>query len=511
MKLNQLKLGSILSYLQMGLSIAISLVYTPIMLGLLGKSEYGLYSTISSTVATMSILNLGFSASYIRYYAKYKQQNDQEKIYALNGLFLTIFSVIGGICLILGLLLSGNLNLIFSEGLTAGEYSTARSLTILMTLSLSALFVSSTFSSIITAHERFVFLKLVTILKSVLSHAVILLFLLAGYRSVTMACITLIFSVVSDLLSFFYVVFILKQKFTFKLPEPGIMGSLFGFTSFIALNLIVDQINWNIDKLVLARFVGTAEVAIYSIGFQLYNYYMTFSTAISGVFTPRVHNITNTYKDSPVILRQKLTELFLKVGRVQVLILSLIASGLVFFGYSFITQLWAGSEYGTSYTVMLLLVLPASIALVQNLGIEIQRALNMHRFRSIIYTIMALLNLAISVILCPLYGAAGCAFGTALSLIVANGFIMNIYYHKKCSIDILQFWNSVLRLLLGLVPAFAFGAVFTHFFSTNSWSRFILGVVIYSTVYALCAWLFSMNQYEKSLITSIFKKKGRVS
>lgn len=42
---NEIRLGSILSYMQMALSIVIGLIYTPVMIKLLGQSEYGLYNT----------------------------------------------------------------------------------------------------------------------------------------------------------------------------------------------------------------------------------------------------------------------------------------------------------------------------------------------------------------------------------------------------------------------------------------------------------------------------------
>ena len=46
MKVNQIKAGAILSYLSMGLSTIISLVYTPIMLQRLGESEFGVYQAV---------------------------------------------------------------------------------------------------------------------------------------------------------------------------------------------------------------------------------------------------------------------------------------------------------------------------------------------------------------------------------------------------------------------------------------------------------------------------------
>lgn len=91
MTVNQLKTGSFLSYLQMLLSVIIGLVYTPLMIRTLGQSEYGLYNTVTSTISVLTLLSLGFNSGYIRYYARYKKNNDSISIFKLNGLFFLIF------------------------------------------------------------------------------------------------------------------------------------------------------------------------------------------------------------------------------------------------------------------------------------------------------------------------------------------------------------------------------------------------------------------------------------
>ncbi len=72
--MDQLKLGTLLSYLQMVLSVVIGIVYTPVMIRLLGQNEYGLYNTVASTISMLSVLSLGFNSGYIRYYARYKKE-----------------------------------------------------------------------------------------------------------------------------------------------------------------------------------------------------------------------------------------------------------------------------------------------------------------------------------------------------------------------------------------------------------------------------------------------------
>ena len=495
----QLKLGTLLSYVQMLLSISISILYHPFMIRLLGKSEYGLYSTVSSTISLLSVLNLGFNAGYIRYYAKYKKGDDEESIYKLNGLFLIIFTIIGAISLICGIILAFKLHWVFDQGLTAQEYETARILMLLLGVNMAISFPTSVFSTIISANEKFVFLKLLGMVKTVMSPMITLPLLFLGYRSIAMVSVTLVISIATDCLYFIYVRKILKNKFIFHGFEKGLFKSLFAYTGFIAINVVIDQINWNIDKLLLGRYKGTGEVAVYSVGFSLYQYYSLMSTAISGVFTPRVHHLIESTKGNLQEQRKIITELFIKVGRVQFLILALVASGIVFFGQPFIYY-WSGEGYGDSYFVALLLVIPASVALMQNVGMEIQRAQDKHKFRSIAYLVMALINLVLSIFLCQLYGAIGSAIGTAISLILANGLVMNIYYHKACNIDILAFWKSILRLMLGMIIPIVCGIIIMRFIDLYQMWTLFLFILIYTGIYCVSMWAIGMNEDEKKLI-----------
>lgn len=497
--MNQRKLGSIISYIQMIFGVVISLIYTPYMIQLLGQNEYGLYNTVASTISMMSVLSLGFNSSYIRYYSIYNQANDTEKIKKLNGLFLIVFVIIGIVAFACGMYLAANLQLVFKSGLTASEYALAKKLMILLTINLAISFPMSVFTNIISAHEKFVFLKLLGVVKNVCSPLITLPLLLAGYRSVAIAAVTMALSLFTDIIYLFYAVVKLNVRFIFHGFERGLFREIFTYTSFIAINIVVDQINWNIDKLLLARFKGTSAVAVYSVGYTLSNYYSMVSTAVSGVFTPLVHRIINESKNNIELQKQRLTSLFLKVGRVQFLILALFATGLVFFGKPFI-RYWAGEGYEEAYNVALLLALPATIPLIQNVGIEIQRAENRHKFRAIVYLAMAVLNLVASVFLCQLWGATGSAIGTAMSLLVANGVIINIYYQKECNVDVIYFWKNIVGMWRGLLLPIAFGCGITIFVKTWNVKKMILYILMYIVVYCFSAWVFNMNQSEKELL-----------
>lgn len=505
-KVNQIRMGVVLSYMQMIARILVGLIYTPIMLRLLGQSEYGLYNTTASTISTLYLLSFGFGDAYIRYYSEYRHKKEKKEIFRLNGTFMIIFILIGLLAFACGIYLTNHLELIFDQGFTVQEYEKARILMFILTINVSLSFPMSVFTTIIGANERFVFQKLIATIQTVLSPCLTLPLLMMGYGAVGLTTLSLALAIISWGINIYYCWTKLGTRFIFSNPNLSLLKNLFVFSFFIALNSIVDQINWNIDKLLLGRFKGTATVAVYSLGYNLYSYYQNFSTSISGVFTPRIHKIVQETRKDTVLQKAELTGLFVKVGRIQFLALALIASGIAFFGKEFIINVWAGAGYEDSYYVSLLLILPASIALIQNLGIEIQRALDKHQFRSIVYTFMAGLNLAISIILCQKLGAIGSALGTAFSLIFANGLIMNLYYHKRCNLDMIQFWREIRRLSLGLLPSVIVGVLIKNLIPYTNFVVFALRVLLYTVTYCVSMYMMGMNAYEKQLVNRTVQK-----
>ena len=196
-----------------------------------------------------------------------------------------------------------------------------------------------------------------------------------------------------------------------------------------------------------------------------------------------------------------------KIGRIQWLILGLVTGGFVVFGQYFIVHIFAGKGYEDAYKAALYLVIPALIPLIQNIGIEMQRALNKHQFRSIIYLIMAIGNVGISIPLASRWGAIGAAMGTAFSLLIGNGLIMNMFYHKVLHIDMKYFWKEIARTWRGfLIPAIL--AVFImRCVVFKSMKIFLMCVFLFTVVYCVSIFIFSCNVEEKSLISGMIKKE----
>lgn len=496
MKNKQIRFGIILQYLQMGLSIIINLVYTPIMIRILGDSEYGIYQLVSSIISYLNLLSLGFGASYIRFYSRYKAVNDEEGVKKLNGLFLIVFTIMGIVAVIAGLFISFNVEIFFNDTYTSSDLDIARVLMIFLTINLSISFPASVFISYITSQEKFIFQKLVNIGKTVLSPILSIALLYLGYGSIGMVIVTTAISIIIDTINVLYCILKLKMRFSFKNPNLKLLKEIAIFSLFIAINQIIDQINWQTDKIILGKMTTSTVVAIYAVASTINSMYLNFSTAISNVYVPRVNRIVASSTNEEET-NDKLTDLMIKVGRLQFFVMMLILTGFIFFGKYFIYR-WAGENYGDAYYITLLLICPVTIPLIQNLGVEIQRAKNKHQFRSIIYLIVAILNVVISIWFCTLWGVIGTALGTTLSLIIGNIIIMNIYYQKALGINIIKFWKKILKSIPAFIIPVICGICLMIFYSFNSLIDFGLIMIAYTIIYFINVLLFGLNKEEKT-------------
>ena len=501
---NQLKAGILLSYATTGISIFIQLVYMPVMIRLLGQSEFGLYSLVSGVVSYLSLFSLGFTGAYLRFFARENQKNDREGLAALNGMFILLFLLLSCAALICGFTLSCFPRQIFGTKLSDAELQEARILMMILVVNTAICLVSSIFDSIVSAHEQFVFQRVVSLAATVMNPFLCLPLLLLGYGNVMLVVVSTCIVVGKLAINVWFCFWKLKIPVSFRNMQFSVLKEVGIFSFFLLLNMIIDQINWNVDKLILSHTNGTREVAVYGVASQINTLFMTFSTTISSVFSPRINRIA---AENSVNSRREFTVLMAKVGRIQWMILGLMAMGFVIFGKFFIVNIYADDGYGDAYWAALFLVLPALVPLIQNIGIEVQRALNRHQFRSVIYFVMAVGNVFISIPLAKRFGSVGVAMGTAISLVLANGIIMNVFYHKALKIDMLYFWKEIGKTLPGfLVPAIL-GMWIMRSVSFDSLMQYAAWIAVFAFVYCLSIYCFCCNKQEQALVLGLIRRK----
>lgn len=503
--INQLKLGTILSYVNILAGVIVGLGYTPIMIRLLGQSEYGLYSLIGSLVAYLSVLDMGLGNTIVRYVSRNRAIGDKNFESEINGLFLAIYSIIGLITLFVGSILYFNVDNMFGATLSADQIERAKIMMILLIFNIAISFPLSVFASLMQAYERFVFLRVFNIISVLLKPIIALPFLFMGYGAVTLVVTATIVNIACLLINVYYCFRYLDIHFSRGHFEKAFLYEISGYAFFIFLNAIVDKIYWGTGQFILGMVSGTIQVAIYAIAMQFLNMYMQFSCAISGVLLPKV-----TMMVANGATKTELTNLMIKIGRLQYIIIGYILVMFFLVGKEFI-HLWAGENYLSAYPMILILMVGLLIALVQNAGIAILQAMNLNRYRMTAYTILAVINIFTSVILAKMYGGLGCAISTSIAIFISSGLIMNRYYHKRIGIDIPLFWKNIIHMM----PSAFILIILVEIFQMNisleySWLYFMIKVVIYTLIYMILMYFIGMNGYEKNLCRSAICKVLRV-
>ena len=498
---NQRKAGALLSYVNLGISCIIPMIYTPVMLEILGQEEYGVYSLANSVISYLGLLNFGMGSAVVRYAAKYRTEGKPEEVQKLMGIFFRIYCFLAIIVCVVGFCLVIKADVFFSKGLTTNEIKRLRILMVILIFSTAISLPASIYSSIVSAYERFIFAKTLGIGGTILSPVLNLIVLHFGYTSIGIAVISFCIQVINICI---YGIYCYKKiglypKFE-KIPR-WFLKEIWTFSSFVFFSAVVDLLYWATDKVLLGALLGSAAVAIYNVGGTFTAMLQNMSQSISNMFTPKV--MAMAAKNSPI---SEVSALLIRIGRLQFYIVSFILSGYIVFGQRFLL-FWAGENYGEAYYVALLTMIPLSVPLIQSIAYSTIVARNKHRFRAIIYAVIAVVNIVTTYFMIPKFGVIGAAICTAVAYAVGNGLIMNLYYCRIIKLDIIGFWKNIGKISIVPVVMILGGySIVNIVLKLDKLLFFIASIVIYSILFWIFIWLFSMNQYEKDLFKGIIRK-----
>ncbi len=506
---DQKRAGAMLAYVQWIVNVLVGIVYTPIMLRYLGQSEYGVYSVATSVIAFLTMLDLGFGQTMVRFHVKYRAEGDPDRADRCSGMFLEMYLVLGAFAFAIGMgLTKGFLPVLFGKKFTAEELSLLGRVLSILVVNLSLSFPLSVFTSLITAHERFVFAKAANILNTVFTYGGILLVLRSGYRSVAMAAVTTAVSIAVKLILMWYCFARIRVKIKLCRPEKDMLSQIFSFSFFIFLNILIDQLYASTDKFILGAVCGTAAVAVYTVGVQFNGYFQQLSTAISGVYLPHVTKLHSEGADGKAF-----TPLFLRIGRVQFLLLAFVLAGFAAFGHPFIQLLGSGelspADVNQAYWIALIIMVPGVVPLSQNIGISILQAMNRHRFRSLAYLVLAVLNVLVSIPLAIRWAGVGAAIGTTLACFAGQYAMMNWFYHKKIGLDIPAYWRMIGGIVVRMLPLVLPAVLIRLLLPGEGWLWLAAKCILFTLLYLPYCWLVLLDGEEKDMLRGLLGRLRR--
>ena len=495
---SQIKTGAVLSYIAIFLNIAISFFYTPWMIRQIGVSDYGLYSLVMSFISYF-ILDLGLTQTVQRFIAKYRAEGDLESVQNLIGLTTKIFLVIDIIIFLVLAICYFFLEQIFT-GLTPEEIEKLKVLYCISGTFSVLSFMFKPLGGTIMAFELFTATQWIGMLNKVGAVVLVCIALFFGADVYALVLINGAMALLASILK--YVVFRKKTglHINWKYYDRGKVKEVFSFSMWAFGNGLAQRMRLTLIPTVLGILSNSVEISIFALGMTLEAMVFTISAAINGLFLPRVSQLT--VKGD----KQGVEALMLRVGRLQLYLITLIFTGFVIFGRQFL-KLWVEPQFANTYYILLCLIFTNLVTLTQRIADDYIYVENRIKDSSIRMFTSSFVGLIISALLAPKMGAVGCGIGTGLGLLMYT-ISINIFYSKDLKLDIASFFkNCHLKImpLLIVVAAIVFLAVSR--IELSSWLRLLSAIFVYTIIFGTIAYLFLFSEDEKSLFRSMIPNR----
>ena len=140
------------------------------------------------------------------------------------------------------------------------------------------------------------------------------------------------------------------------------------------------------------------------------------------------------------------------------------------------------------------------------MGLEIQKAFNKHKARSIVYFLVALLNVALTIPFAQRWGGIGAAGATLITTFFGYVVFMNYYYWKYIGLNIPGFWKAIVSIFPGLLAPGFVGCLINRFWVLDSFMDILVSALLISAVFGISVWWFCMTPYEKDLLKKPLQK-----
>lgn len=490
--MNQKKGGTILSFAAIFLKILVTFIYVPFVLDKIGKDSYGLFSIIGSIIAYIAILDFGINDSTLRFFISYRKEKSLDQKRQILGSVSKIYSGLLIIVLLVSTIVYFYLPILFSNTFSNQEMIDLKEMYLISIISIAFTIFFNPIGAIMNAYEKFIILKFTDILVFTFTTITIIVFLNFNYGVVMMVGVAAFYNIANILFKYFYVRKRIKIVYPKYAASKDYTKKIITYAGPIFIVIIVEQIYWKLDNIIIGSMIGTTMVTFYAMGIVFQKYILSFSTAISRIMTPDlIKKIDASYSLT------ELTENYIKTSRIQLMVVLSIVINLILWGEPFL-KIWLGEEYSISYFILLLVLIPFSVEIIGNLRNTFLQVYGYYWHRAVILLIISLLNILFTIVLLEKYGIIGAATSTCLSLFLGYS-ATNFLLWKKVGVNIFSFFKDVwIKIIPVIGVAFLLYLLLKKSFLVTNWVELILHIIITSFVYIMSIWFLYLNTEEKS-------------
>lgn len=481
----QIKIGAIISYFSIIINILAGLFYTPWMINQIGKSDYGLF-TLANSLISLFMIDFGLSAATGRFVSKYKAEGNQKKINDFLGVIYKLYILLDifiFVILLINYLLIDNIYTNFSNEeiyklkivfLIAGGYSL-----------LNLPFI--TLNGILTAYEKFIQLKIADLFYRIISVILMIIALSLNYGLYALVTV----NAITGIIIIVYKIIVIKKttpiKINFKYKERKLVKTIFSFSIWLTISSIAQRLIMTITPNILGIVSTSSSIAIFGIVVTIEGYIYTITTAINGMFMPKISKL---YADDK---KENLLPLMIRVGKFQFLLNMLIVLGFFLVGKEFIIQ-WMGNSFKEAYICVLLVIIPGVFFNSLQIANTTMIVANLVKKQALVMIITGICNVLLSFYFSNKFGVIGACFSVFIAYMI-RVFAFLIITHFNLKINIIIF---IKECYLKNIPLFILTFVLSKLLigkvEIMGWLGIGIKSIIIVVIYICFAYLFIKNE-----------------
>lgn len=481
------------------MGMVITLVFTPYLIGMLGKERYGIWQLAFSIIGYMALANLGMKQSLVRYYSKYYATEDWDSVNGIYNAAARIYTVLATLILIATPVVGYYILPGFE--IKPDIFRTAQIVVITLGIAQAANLFFVPFSAVGGFH-RFDVGNYFRLSRAIAEPLVIVLVLELGRGLPTMAWAVLGLTLAHYIgLSLYRAHLFPKMKLTLGRVGRENYQVLFSYGIIAFLIIITQFVVYNTDNLVIGWVLSMEAVAVYAVSGSIANRIRGVIAMLAVPLVPTISHFEaqKDYARIRSIYRKAMLYLYFVAATVTITV--------VFFGGPFI-RLWVGEEFSASIPVLQILMLGSAISYPQLIANSILYGLSKHKIVFYVLLAEAIGNLVLSIVLIHFWGLIGVAWGTTIPQLVIYTMVYPFVFQKVVGGRVREFYSNVSRsLAIAAMIAVPIAWGMRTLLPPESWLTWVIDCSVVSLAGLAGLFLFVLEPADRERLTTKIREK----
>jgi O-antigen/teichoic acid export membrane protein len=414
----------------LAVNIAVGFFLSPFILHHLGDDAFGLWVLIFSLTGYYGIFDFGIRSSLIRYVSKFQATGDKDELARLVNTSLFTYTCVGLVLLVHTTIGAFYVDRLFH--VPPAFIRDSRLLFLMVGYSLALGFPLGISGGILEGMQRFYLINWTNIVSTLLRAVLIIYALRHGLGLLTVALITVSLPMITSAVRSVIAHYLLTIPYGWRYVSRDSLRQVANYGSVTFMIIVAGRLRFKTDAVVIGSLLSAAAITHFSIGARLVDYAGEVVSSLAQIFTPMSSHFHATGDYT------QLRKIFVSGNRACALVMFPMTVAMVVMGKSVI-EAWVGPRYVSSYTVLLVLLIPSTLYWAQSTSNRILFGMSLHKSLAYIVLMEGIANLILSLVMVRPLGIVGDALGTAIPLLCTALFFLPRHLCRQLSIPLRKF------------------------------------------------------------------------